>query len=74
MMELRAIGQTGYRRFSTRALFRCHSAWGPTADPRGNSLNCLRKEGSNSETDSHSTEGVSGHGYYRTIRPQDRPT
>jgi hypothetical protein len=31
----------------------CHSAWGPDADRRGNSLNCLRKEGSNSEADSH---------------------
>jgi hypothetical protein len=29
----------------------CHSAWGPNADRRGNSLNCLRKKGSNSEAD-----------------------
>jgi hypothetical protein len=24
---------------------RCHSAWGPNADRRGNFLNCLREEG-----------------------------
>jgi hypothetical protein len=32
----------------------CHSAWGPNADRRGNSLNCLRKEGSNISTTSTS--------------------
>jgi CRP-like cAMP-binding protein len=31
----------------------CHSAWGPNADRRTNSLNCPRKEGSTSEADSH---------------------
>jgi hypothetical protein len=31
---------------------RCHSAWGPNADRRGNLLNCLREEGSNSKADS----------------------
>ena len=31
----------------------CDSAWGPNADRRGNSLNCLRKCGSNSEADAH---------------------
>jgi hypothetical protein len=31
----------------------CHSAWGPNADRRGNFLNCLREEGSNSKADSH---------------------
>jgi hypothetical protein len=36
----------------------CHSAWSPNADRRGNSLNCLRKEGSNSEADSHLALGM----------------
>jgi hypothetical protein len=31
---------------------RCHSAWGPNADRRANSLNCPRKEGSTSGADS----------------------
>ena len=31
----------------------CHSAWGPNADQRTNSLNCPRKEGSTSKADSH---------------------
>jgi acyl carrier protein len=30
----------------------CHSAWGPNADRRGNFLNCLREERSNSKVDS----------------------
>ena len=34
-----------------RMIALCHSAWGPNADRHGNSLNCLRKEGSNSEAD-----------------------
>jgi hypothetical protein len=33
---------------------RYHSARGPNADRRANPLNCQRKEGSNSEADSHS--------------------
>ena len=37
----------------------CHSAWGPNADRRGNSLNCLRKEWSNSEADLHAPAGSS---------------
>lgn len=28
-------------------------AWGPSADRRGNTLNCLRKKGSHSEANSH---------------------
>lgn len=34
---------------------RCRSAWGPNADRRGNSLTCLRKEGSNSGADSQTS-------------------
>jgi hypothetical protein len=33
-------------------IIRCHSAWGPNADRRRNTLNCPRKDGSNSEADS----------------------
>jgi hypothetical protein len=43
--------QTG----SAFSVIACHSAWGPNAGLRGNSLTCQRKDGSNSETDSHST-------------------
>jgi hypothetical protein len=34
----------------------CHSAWGPNADRRGNSLNCQIEEGSNSEAASQWTK------------------
>ena len=44
---------------NVRADLWCHSAWGPNADRRGNSLNCLRKEGSNSEADSQTTMTMS---------------
>jgi hypothetical protein len=40
----------------------CHSAWGPNADRRGNALNCLRKEGSNSEADSQCSAQREGAG------------
>jgi hypothetical protein len=34
---------------SSRIALACHSAWGPNADRRGNLLNSLREEGSNSK-------------------------
>jgi DNA polymerase-4 len=38
----------------TASLMRpCHSAWGPNADRRANSLTCPRKQGSTLEADSH---------------------
>jgi hypothetical protein len=37
---------------SRRNVVTCHSAWGPNADRRTNSLNCPSKEGSTSEADS----------------------
>ena len=35
----------------------CHSAWGPNADRRANSLTCPRKQGSTLEADLHSGYG-----------------
>ena len=48
----------------------CHSAWGPNADRRGNFLNCLREEGSNSKADSHDVPLVGpGPAYVALWRP-----
>ena len=44
-------------RYAAPANVACHSAWGPNADRRTNSLNCPRKEGSTSEADLQADSG-----------------
>jgi hypothetical protein len=45
---------------NTLRLVGCHSAWSPKAGRRGDSLNCLRKEESNSDPNSHKTSRLLG--------------
>jgi hypothetical protein len=52
---LRPFRPPSHAHAAVRGQLACHSAWGPNADWRGSSLNCLRKEGSNSEADSQAT-------------------